>query len=95
MGKGWWLTRKSAEVSADAPIVLVQISNLGWEIFIEGWDAFTRDHPSMQIFHPKFEICTKTIGASALTSADFLVSRQPFPVAAILHNIKSKYNKMV
>ena len=36
----------------------------------EGWDTFTSAHPSMQVFHPKFEINTKTIGASALTSAD-------------------------
>ena len=37
----------------------------------EGWDAFTSDHPSMQVFHPKFEIRTKTIGASARTSTDY------------------------
>ena len=36
----------------------------------EGWDTFTRYHPSMQVFHPKFEIHTKTIGASALNLYD-------------------------
>ena len=53
----------------------------------EGWYTFISANPYLQVFHPKFEIYTKTIGKLELTSD--LVSNHPFPTTAYLHNIKS------